>query len=90
MCLLGDGVSHYRADVLERLRGHGVQPTEATRPELVHEFVSDLYRYEIRRLRDRLLAGEFPKKEYAGRVIQLRLRYPVIAMRAQDWLVTGV
>jgi hypothetical protein len=78
---------HYRADVLETLAAHGVRPTGSTRPELVHEFVSDLYRYEIRRLRDRLLAGEFPKKEYSGRVIQLRLKYPALSMRPHEWLV---
>lgn len=77
---------HYRPDVLERLLGHGVRPTESTRPALVHEYVSDLYRYEIRRLRDRLLAGEFPRKEYSGLVIQLRMKYPVISMRAAEWL----
>ena len=80
----------YRADVLDALVVHGVRPAETTRPELVHEFVSDLYRYEIRRLRSRLLAGEFPKKEYADRVIQLRMRYRVISMRPQEWLATSV
>ena len=68
----------YRMDVLDALAVHGVRPTAATPPEMVHEFVSDLYRYEIRRLRARLLAGEFPKTEYLGRVVQLRMRYPVI------------
>src|SRR2546425_8432693 len=42
----------YRPEVLEELLEHGVRPTERTRPELVHEFVSDLYRFELRRLRD--------------------------------------
>lgn len=78
---------HYRLDVLDALLAHGVRPTDSTRPELVHEFVSDLYRYEIRRLRGRLLANDFPKKEYAGRVIELRMRYRVISMRAQEWLL---
>ena len=77
---------YYRAEILAALADHGVQPRATTPPELVHEFVSDLYRYEIRRLRDRLLANDFPKKEYAGRVIQLRMRYPVISMRAREWL----
>jgi hypothetical protein len=72
--------------VLEALRGHGVAPTRATRPELVHEFVSDLYRFEIRRLRDRLRAGAFPRKEYAALVVALRNRYRVISMRASDWV----
>ena len=76
----------YRTDVLAALRDHGVTPSGATRPELVHEFVSDLYRYEIRRLRARLLAGDFPRKEYASRVVGLRMRYRVISMRAHEWL----
>ena len=76
----------YRRDVLEALAEHGVRPTPATRPELVHEFVSDLYRFEIRRLREQLLAGKFPKREYADRVIALRMRYPIISQRAHEWL----
>ncbi len=83
---MGEGPYGYRPEVLEALRGHGVAPTGTTRPELVQEFVSDLYRYEIRRLRDRLLAGEFPRKEYAGRMIALRMRYRVLSMRATEWL----
>ena len=76
----------YRADVLEQLERHGVRPTGSTRPELVHEFVSDLYRHELRALRDRLLAKEFPKREYFSRVVDVRNRYRVIAMRPRDWL----
>lgn len=77
----------YRAEVLDQLAGHGVRPTECTRPELVHDFVSDLYRYELRRLRDRLLRQEFPKPEYFERVVQVRNRYRLLAMRPNDWLM---
>ena len=83
---MGESGFRYRADILAALREHGVAPTAASRPEMVHEFVSDLYRFEIRRLRDRLLAKEFPKKEYASRVIALRMRYRVISQRASDWI----
>jgi hypothetical protein len=76
----------YRAVILEALLQYGARPTPATRPELVHEFVSDLYRHELRRLRDRLLAKEFPKREYFGRVVALRNRYRIIAMRPAEWL----
>jgi len=79
-------IAAYRRDILEALAAHGVAPRPDTRPDLVHEFVSDLYRYEIRRLRDRLLRNEFPKKEYAGRVIELRNRYRVISFRAGEWI----
>ena len=81
-----EGGFRYRPDVLAALLGHGAAPTSVTRPELVHEFVSDLYRYEIRRLRGRLLAKEFPRTEYASRVVALRMRYRVIAMRPQEWV----
>ena len=80
------GRFEYRPEVLAQLAGHGVQPTDRTPPALVHEFVSDLYRYEIRRLRDRLLRKEFPKAEYFDRVVALRNRYRVIARRADEWL----
>ena len=45
----------YRGDIVDALWRYGVHPTARTRPELVHEFVSDLYRFELRRLRDRLV-----------------------------------
>lgn len=80
----------YRPDVLAVLWSHGVQPTGSTRPELVHEFVSDLYRYELRRLRDRLLQHEFPKTEYYGRVLELRRRYQIISTKPAGWLSRGL
>lgn len=77
----------YRPDVLEWLWRHGVQPTPSTPPELVHEFVSDLYRHEIRRLRERLTRGHIPRAGYADRVVELRRQYPLISLQAREWLV---
>jgi hypothetical protein len=76
----------YREDVLAQLWAHGVHPTAATPPERVHEFVSDLYRFEIRRLRDRLVRREIPREGYADRVIELRRKYPLISLKPQQWL----
>ena len=76
----------YRRDVLDGLARHGVSPTPHTRPALLHEFVSDLYRYELRRLRDRLRRREFPKAEYFGRVVELRTRYVLLSMRPDEWV----
>ena len=76
----------YRLAVLDELWTHGVHPTDRTRPELVHEFVSDLYRHQLRRLRQRLMRREFPKKHYAAQVISLRQRYRLISMPAAEWL----
>ena len=75
-----EGPFCYRPEVLEQLWRHGIQPTERTRPSLVRDFVRDLYKYEIRRLRDRMLRHEFPRDEYAGRVDALRRSYPVLAL----------
>lgn len=71
----------YRSDILEKLEGHGVRPRSTTPPELVREFVNDLYCYELRVLRSRLLRGEFPKHTYSARVVALRERYSVLALK---------
>jgi hypothetical protein len=76
----------YRRDVIDQLLGHGVRPTDRTPPELVHDYVSDLYRYELRVLRRRLLDKQFPKPEYYGRVVAVRNRYRVIAVKPHEWL----
>lgn len=75
----------YRAEVLEQLWLHGAHPTSATPPQFVHDFVSDLYRYELRRLRHRLVTGEIPKAGYRDRVMDLRRRYPLLSLKAQFW-----
>jgi hypothetical protein len=76
----------YRPDVLAQLWAHGVQPTPATPPALVHEFVSDLYRFELRRLRNRLVRAEIPKAGYYDRVVDLRRKYPLVSLKPEQWL----
>jgi len=76
----------YRADVLQHLLVHGVRPTAHTSSQLVRDFVRDLYKYEIRALRERYVRREFPKREYADRVDALRRRYPVLALKASEFL----
>ncbi len=79
-------IYRYRSDVLEALWQHGVQPRPTTPPSVVHEFVSDLYRFELRRLRDQLVRRAIPKEGYAGRVMALRRKYPLITYKADSWL----
>ena len=76
----------YRAAVLEQLLAHGIRPTALTRPQRVRDFVRDLYKYEIRSLRERYLLRDFPKSEYAGRVDALRRRYPVLALQPREFI----
>ena len=68
---------------------HGARPSPETPPERLHDFVNDLYRYELRRLRAQLLAGAFPKTEYYGRVVALRQRYPLLSLKPRQWLDEG-
>jgi hypothetical protein len=82
-------VYHYRDDVLEELWRYGVRPGKHTPPDLVRSFINDLYRYELRRLRDQYMRREFPKREYLQRVVQVREKYPVLALRPRQWLIPG-
>ena len=70
--------------MLEELAGYGVFPKPHTRPEVVLAFVRDLYRMELRRLRDRLVKQEIPKAGYADRVVALRRRYPLVSLKAHQ------
>lgn len=76
----------YRPDVLAQLAAHGVTPTPATSPELVRDFLNDLYRYELRRLRDRLLRGEVQKPNYYARVVEVRQRYALLSLKLWRWM----
>jgi hypothetical protein len=81
-----EGPYRYRTEVLNELWRHGLQPTSHTRPELVRNCVRDLYKYEIRALRDRYIRREFPKAEYSIRVDTLRRQYPVLALLPEQLL----
>ncbi len=83
---MADERYRYKPDVLEHLLRHGIRPTGHTAPSLVRDYVRDLYKYEIRRLRDRYVRGDFPKHEYAGRVDALRQQYPVLALHAREFV----
>ncbi len=75
----------YPVELLEGIVRFGLAPTPGTPPRLVRDHLSDLYRFEIRRLRGRLLAGEFPKGEYVDRVIALRKRYWPLSLTPEQW-----
>ncbi len=81
----------YRYDVriLDALAGHGLIPRAGTPPGLLRDAVRDLYKYEIRRLRDAHVAGRIPKREYADHVIALRRKYPVLSVPLELWIVPG-
>lgn len=78
-------IYHYHRLVLEELERHGVRPTPTTRPEFVHEYVSDLYRFELRRLRGRRVRGDIPKADYSKRVVELRKKYVLVSIPVGLW-----
>ena len=73
--------------ILDALAGHGLAPRDETPPSPLRDAVSDLYRYEIRRLRQSLLAGRIPKAEYAAHVVALRRRYLILSVPTTQWLM---
>ena len=70
------------ADALLRL---GLAPQPHTPPRLVRAALNDLYRYEIRRLRDVFRAGGSVKPNYIDRVIDLRKKYWPLSMQVDVW-----
>jgi hypothetical protein len=75
----------YQPEILEELARHGIQPLPTSPPQQLRDAVRDLYKYEIRRLRDDLLAARIRKVDYAQRVIELRSRYPVLSIPLRFW-----
>jgi hypothetical protein len=75
----------YRPEILAELLRHGVRPAAGTPPHLVLSLLNDLYRFELRRLRDRLLRGDLPRPAYAGHVVEVRARYPLLSLPVRFW-----
>lgn len=78
-----------KPDILEALAEHGLNPRADTPPALLREQINDLYRIEIRALRDRCRAGEFPMQELAPRVVELRKRYMLLSIPIAQWYSPG-
>jgi len=79
----------YHQRVLDILASHGLIPTSDTSPQQLRNALRDLYKYEIRRLRDRFVAREFPKRDYAGLVVALRQRYWLLSIPTELWITSS-
>jgi hypothetical protein len=71
--------------ILDELARHGLVPKPHTPPGQLRDAVRDLYKYEIRRLRDEHQAGLIAKRDYARCVIDLRERYPLLSVPIELW-----
>jgi hypothetical protein len=76
---------NYFPRVLDELARHGLSPSPTTTPEQLRDAVRDLYKFEIRRLRDALVGGRIAKPDYAGHVVALRRRYPLLSLPLDLW-----
>ena len=76
----------YKPHVLEALAGHGLRPAADTPASRLRNYIHDVYLFEIRALRDRCKAGEFPRRELAGRVAELRKRYLLLSLPVEEWV----
>lgn len=74
-----------KPEILEALAEHGLRPNPDTPAALLRAHINDLYRIEIRALRDRCRAGEFPMTELASRVVELRKRYVLLSIPIERW-----
>jgi len=80
-------VYRYKPEILEQLARHGVVPKATTPPTAARAVVNDIYRYELRLLRDRYLVGEFSRQAYYDKVVEVRNRYPVMGVLTRYWTV---
>ena len=77
-----------KPEILEALAAHGLRPNPETPAALLREQINDLYRIEIRKLRDRCRAGEFPTTELAPRVVELRKHYLLLSIPTDRWFTS--
>ena len=76
----------FRREILDELARHGLRPGPDTSPSRLREQINDLYRIEIRTLRDRCRAGEFPTHDLAKHVVELRRRYILLSIPIENWI----
>jgi hypothetical protein len=79
-------VQKLKPEVLSELASHGLIPNERTSTARLREQINDLYRIEIRKLRDRCRAGEFTTRELPAHVIELRKRYILLSIPMDQWI----
>jgi hypothetical protein len=77
--------SHCTPEALEELCHHGAAPHEGSGTQMVRDWLSAVYKHEIRALKRQLLRGEFPQREYADRVRALRRNYVLLSIPLETW-----
>ena len=81
----------YRASIRTQLLEHGIRPQRSTPPGLIRQLLNSLYVFEIRELRRRRrevedVFGPQPLDAYSKQVLDLKERYPALAVPLDKWL----
>lgn len=76
---------NYPVELADALLTFGLAPTADTSPQVVRDAVNDLYRYEIRRLKQHLLDGHVAKADYSPAVVVLRKKYWPLSLQPAHW-----
>lgn len=79
----------YEPDVLLALSSFGIVPRPRTRPQFVRAYLNELYKWELRRLRDEVRRGELAKSLLSSRVVVLRQRYALLSRPLETWTSHG-
>lgn len=80
-----EGRWSYPPELRDAVAAFGLSPGPATPPGVVRDQLNDLYRYELRRLRDRLRAGKVEKADYVDLVVGLRKKYWPLTLTPAAW-----
>jgi hypothetical protein len=82
---MSNGPWTYPAEFQQTLGTFGLAPRTSTPPVVVRDALNDLYRYQLRRMRDELRAGFIEKSAYLDRVIALRKDYWPLTLPLGAW-----
>jgi hypothetical protein len=74
-----------RSSVREELRRHGIDAAEGDTAGVLRERLNDVYVAEVKALRARQVAGEIPRRDYAGHVEALKNRFPLLGLPLAHW-----
>jgi hypothetical protein len=85
---MASGRMTFRPEILDELARHGLRPGPDTSASRLREQINDLYRIEIRSLRDRCRAGEFPIRDLPKHVVELRRRYILLSIPIENWIAS--
>ena len=75
----------YPPELIDALAPLGLAPRTHTPPTRVRAALNDLYRFELRRARARLIEGSLRRQDYLDVVVSLRKKYWMLTLQPAAW-----